>query len=178
MYNQSFMKNIVAEPNSGSEEKNDMDVERNSQRLPLRRACGQAVYEAACGFAGNAEELTVKSASDGISPSRHGRLSAQAKEKACFASDGYISCGSQAASKKALTISGFSSIRTDGGKFINTADLMMLSDEQVMEICRLSGPHLEYLNFHLLMPLHLHILPDLQICFLKVHMADMAKIPQ
>ena len=27
---------------------------------------------------------------------------------------------------------------------------MMLSDEQVMEICRLSGPHLEYLNFHLL----------------------------
>lgn len=127
-----------------------MDAVRDCQRLPLRRACGQAVYEAACGFAGNAEELIVTSASVGISPSRHGRLSAQAKEKACFASDGYISCGSQAASKKALTISGFSSIRTDGGKSINTADLMMLSDEQVMEICRLSGPHLEYLNFHLL----------------------------
>ena len=150
MYNQRFMKNSVIAPISGLERKNNMDVVRDCQRLPFRRKCEQAVYEAACSFAGNTEELNAKSAANRIRPSLHDGLSTQNKVKADFIRDKYISCRSQTASKKALTISGLSRIRTDGEKFINTVDLMMLSDEQVMEICRLSGPHLEYLNFYLL----------------------------
>ena len=163
MKNQRIMKNNRIEPNSGSEGENNMEVVvvKDGQRLPLRPTCGQAVYETACSFAGNDEELTVKSASNRICPSQHGRLSTQGKERAYFTRGRYLSCRSQMVLKKALTISCSRSIRTDGGKFINTTDLMMLSDEevmeicrlsgpQVMEICRLSGPHLELLNFHLL----------------------------
>lgn len=152
MKNQRIMKNNRIEPNSGSEGENNMEVVvvKDGQRLPLRPTCGQAVYETACSFAGNDEELTVKSASNRICPSQHGRLSTQSQENAYFTRDRYLSYRSETVSKKALTMSGSGSIRTDGGKFINTTDLIILSDQQVMEICRLSGPHLELLNFHLL----------------------------
>ena len=94
-------------------------VVKDGQRLPLRPTCGQAVYETACSFAGNDEELTVKSASNRICPSQHGRLSTQGKERAYFTRGRYLSCRSQMVLKKALTISCSRSIRTDGGKFIN-----------------------------------------------------------
>ena len=142
--------NSVIAPDSGSERKNNMNIVRDRQRLALSNKYEQAVFEAANSIAGNSEELTDKSASGRISPSQHGRLSTQSQENAYFTRDRYLSYRSETVSKKALTMSGSGSIRTDGGKFINTTDLIILSDQQVMEICRLSGPHLEFLNFHLL----------------------------
>ena len=142
--------NSVIAPDSGSERKNNMNIVRDRQLLALSNKYEQAVFEAANSIAGNSEELTDKSASGRISPSQHGRLSTQSQEKAYFTRDRYLSYRSETVSKKALTMSGSGSIRTDGGKCINTTDLIILSDQQVMEICRLSGPHLELLNFHLL----------------------------